>query len=54
MTERERVASTVAGIRAQLIELGVIKNAKGLYKCSQCGAEVKRLFQGKCAMCDKK
>ena len=54
MTERERVAQTVAGIRAQLIERGVVKNAKGLYKCTQCGAEVKQLFQGKCAGCDKK
>jgi hypothetical protein len=53
MTERERIAGTVAGIRAQLIERGVIKNAKGMYICPICKKEVKALYCGKCRECDR-
>lgn len=51
MIERERLAAITSGIRAELIERGVIKNAKGYYICS-CGKETKEKYLGKCPACD--
>ena len=53
MTERERLAAITSGIRAQLIERGVIKNANGMRICPVCKKEVKVILEGKCASCKK-